>query len=141
MVGLGRVELPTNGLGIGRLFLNLYVFSTFSLVDFVLFWAWSGPELATDLATSKLKDVPYLRAGDPSHSAILVHNGAPFGRGRCERSQPTAKWAPFILRAKPVRDSYLESAPCVDTKRITFGWPVIRPESMPSAEITSYEPT
>jgi hypothetical protein len=39
MVGLGRVELPTNGLGIGRLFLNLYVFSAFSLVNFVLIWA------------------------------------------------------------------------------------------------------
>jgi hypothetical protein len=39
MVGLGRVELPTNGLGIGWLFLNLYVFSGFSSVDFVLFWA------------------------------------------------------------------------------------------------------
>jgi len=39
VVGMGRVELPTNGLGIGRLFLNVYVFSAFSLVDFVLFWA------------------------------------------------------------------------------------------------------
>ncbi len=39
MVGLGRVELPTNGLGIGQLFLNLYVFSAFSSVNFVLFWA------------------------------------------------------------------------------------------------------
>ena len=35
----GESELPTNGLGIGRLFLNVYVFSAFSLVDFVLFWA------------------------------------------------------------------------------------------------------
>ena len=69
-MGLGRVELPTNGLGIGQLFLNVYVFSVFNLVDFVLFWAWSGAEHATDLATSKLRDVPYLRAGDPSHSAI-----------------------------------------------------------------------
>src|ERR1700722_11837789 len=34
MVGLGRVELPTNGLGIGQLFLNLYVFSVFSSVNF-----------------------------------------------------------------------------------------------------------
>jgi hypothetical protein len=51
MVGLGRVELPTNGLGIGQLFLNLYVFSVFSSVDFVLFWAYSGAEHATDLAT------------------------------------------------------------------------------------------
>jgi hypothetical protein len=55
MVGLGRVELPTNGLGIGRLFLNLYVFSTFSLVDFVLFWAHSEAERATDHATSALR--------------------------------------------------------------------------------------
>jgi len=39
MVGLGRVELPTNGLGIGQLFLNLYDFSAFSSVNFVLFWA------------------------------------------------------------------------------------------------------
>ena len=39
MVGLGRVELPTNGLGIGQLFLNLYVLSAFTLVHFVLFWA------------------------------------------------------------------------------------------------------
>jgi hypothetical protein len=39
MVGLGRVELPTNGLGIGQLFLNLYVFSVFSSVNFALFWA------------------------------------------------------------------------------------------------------
>jgi hypothetical protein len=38
-MGLGTVELPTNGLGIGQLFLNLYVFSAFSSVDFVLFWA------------------------------------------------------------------------------------------------------
>jgi hypothetical protein len=51
MVGLGRVELPTNGLGIGQLFLNLYGFSAFSSVKFVLFWAQSGAELATDLAT------------------------------------------------------------------------------------------
>jgi hypothetical protein len=51
MVGLGRVELPTNGLGIGLLFLNVYVFSAFSSVDFVLFWAWSVAELATDLVT------------------------------------------------------------------------------------------
>ena len=51
MVGLGRVELPTNGLGIGQLFLNLYVFSAFSLVNFVLFWAQSVAEHATDLAT------------------------------------------------------------------------------------------
>ena len=51
MVGLGRVELPTNGLGIGRLFPNVYVFSAFSSVNFVLFWAYSGAELATDLAT------------------------------------------------------------------------------------------
>jgi len=51
MVGLGRVELPTNGLGIGRLFLNVYVFSAFSSVNFVLFWAYSGAEPATDLAT------------------------------------------------------------------------------------------
>jgi hypothetical protein len=35
VVGLGRVELPTNGLGIGQLFLNLYVFSVFSSVNFV----------------------------------------------------------------------------------------------------------
>jgi hypothetical protein len=62
--------LRVRSLGIGRLFLNVYVFSAFSLVDFVLFWAWSGAEHATDLATSKLRDVPYLRAGDPSHSAI-----------------------------------------------------------------------
>jgi hypothetical protein len=33
-----------------------------------------------------------------------------------------------------------KSAPCAHTKRTTFGWPVIRPESMPSAEITSYKP-
>jgi len=39
MVGLGRVELSTNGLGIGQLFLNVYVFSVFSSVNFVLFWA------------------------------------------------------------------------------------------------------
>ena len=51
MVGLGRVELPTNGLGIEQLFLNLYVFSAFSSVNFVLFWAYSGGEHATDLAT------------------------------------------------------------------------------------------
>ena len=51
MVGLGRVELPTNGLGIGQLFLNLYVFSAFSSVNFVLFWAQSVAEHATDLAT------------------------------------------------------------------------------------------
>ena len=38
-MGLGRVELPTNGLGIVQLFLNLYVFSAFSSVSFVLFWA------------------------------------------------------------------------------------------------------
>jgi hypothetical protein len=37
MVDLGRVELPANGLGIGRLFLNLNVFSAFGVVDFVLF--------------------------------------------------------------------------------------------------------
>jgi hypothetical protein len=55
MVGLGRVELPTNGLGIGRLFLNVYVFSAFSLVNFVLFWAHSEAERATDLATSALR--------------------------------------------------------------------------------------
>jgi hypothetical protein len=29
----------------------LYVFSAFSSVNFVLFWAYSGAELATDLAT------------------------------------------------------------------------------------------
>jgi hypothetical protein len=52
MVGLGRVELPTNGLGIGQLFLNLYVFSVFTSVNFVLIWAYSGAERATDLATS-----------------------------------------------------------------------------------------
>ena len=55
MVGLGRVELPTNGLGIGQLFLNVYVFSVFNLVDFVLFWAHSEAERATDLATSALR--------------------------------------------------------------------------------------
>ena len=71
MVGLGRVELPTNGLGIGRLFLNVHVFSAFSLANFVLFWAHSGAERATDLATSKLRDVPYLRAGDPSHQRLI----------------------------------------------------------------------
>jgi hypothetical protein len=38
-VGLGRVELPTNGLGLGRLFYNVYVFSIFSSVNFGLFWA------------------------------------------------------------------------------------------------------
>ena len=51
-MGLGRVELPTNGLGIGRFFLSLYVFSAFSSVNFVLFWAYSGAERATDLATT-----------------------------------------------------------------------------------------
>ena len=51
-MGLGRVELPTNGLGIGQLSLNLYVFSVFSSVNFVLFWAYSGAERATDLATA-----------------------------------------------------------------------------------------
>jgi hypothetical protein len=51
VVGLGRVELPTNGLGIGQLFLNVYVFSAFTSVNFVLFWAQSGVEPATDLAT------------------------------------------------------------------------------------------
>ena len=39
MVGLGGVELPTNGLGIGQLFLNSYIFSVFNSVSFVLFWA------------------------------------------------------------------------------------------------------
>ena len=46
---------------------------------------------------------------------------------------------PGIGGINPVRDSYPERKPCVDSKRITFGWPVIRPESMPSAEITSYK--
>jgi len=59
MVGLGRVELPTNGLGIGQLFLNLYVFSAFSSVNFVLFWAYSGAELAMDLATMAATGLPY----------------------------------------------------------------------------------
>jgi hypothetical protein len=59
MVGLGRVELPTTGLGIGRLFLNLYVFSAFSWVNFVLFQAQSGAELATDLATLAEPDLRY----------------------------------------------------------------------------------
>jgi hypothetical protein len=67
MVDLGRVELPTNGLGIGQLFLNLYVFSVFSSVNFVLFWAQSVAEHATDLATlaeAGLHDQYYMIARD-----------------------------------------------------------------------------
>ena len=29
---------------------------------------------------------------------FLVHNGAPFGKWWSQQSQPTEKWAPFILR-------------------------------------------
>ena len=59
MVGLGIVDLPTNGLGIEQLFLNLYVFSAFSSVNFVLFWAYSGAERATDLATTAAAGLHY----------------------------------------------------------------------------------
>jgi hypothetical protein len=43
MVGLGRLELPTYGLGIRLKFLNVFVFK-----------AWSGAELAMQLATRLL---------------------------------------------------------------------------------------
>jgi hypothetical protein len=51
MVGLGRLELPTYGLGIRLIFPILFVFNSFYLVTALLFWAWSGEELATQLAT------------------------------------------------------------------------------------------
>jgi hypothetical protein len=73
VVGLGRVELPTNGLGIGRLFLNLYVFSAFSLVNFVLFWAWSGAEHATDLATLAEAGLHYQYPHDMSLARNSFH--------------------------------------------------------------------
>jgi hypothetical protein len=47
MVGLGRFELPTLGLGIRLIFSILFVFNAFYLVTALLFWAWSGAELAT----------------------------------------------------------------------------------------------
>jgi len=54
MVGLGRLELPTYGLGIRLKFLNVFVFNSFYLVTALLFWAWSGAELAMQLATRLL---------------------------------------------------------------------------------------
>ena len=59
LVGLGRVELPTRGLGIGWIFTNVFVFRACNLVDFVLSWAWSGAELATDLATATGRPVTH----------------------------------------------------------------------------------
>ena len=51
MVGLGRFELPTYGLGIRLKFPILFVFNPFNLVTVLLLWAWSGAELATQFAT------------------------------------------------------------------------------------------
>jgi hypothetical protein len=51
MVGLGRLELPTYGLGIRLIFPKVFVFNPFNLVTALLFWACSGEELATHLAT------------------------------------------------------------------------------------------
>jgi len=55
----------------------LYVFSVFSSVDFVLFWAYSGAEHATDLAALSEAGLHYsyrmiaseLRAGDKPDSS------------------------------------------------------------------------
>jgi len=51
MAGLGRFELPTYGLGIRLIFPKVFVFNSFYLVTALLFWAWSGAELATQFAT------------------------------------------------------------------------------------------
>jgi hypothetical protein len=48
-----RVELSTCRLRICLIFPNLFVFSRFSLVTSLLFWAWSGTELATQFATTR----------------------------------------------------------------------------------------
>jgi hypothetical protein len=47
VVGLGRLELPTYDLEIRLIFPIVFVFNPFNLVEALLFWAWSGAELAT----------------------------------------------------------------------------------------------
>jgi hypothetical protein len=47
MVGLGRLELPTYGLGIRLIFPIVFVFNPFNLATAPLFWACLGAELAT----------------------------------------------------------------------------------------------
>jgi hypothetical protein len=61
MVGLGRLELPTYGLGIRLKFPILFVFCAFSLVTALLFWACSGAELATHLATESMSGFLLIR--------------------------------------------------------------------------------
>jgi hypothetical protein len=51
LVGLGRLELPTRGLGIGQFLSILFVLNQSHLASIVLFWAWSAVNLATYLAT------------------------------------------------------------------------------------------
>ena len=51
-MGLGRVELPTNGLGIRQFLFKLFVVSAAQTALFVLFRASSVEELATQLATN-----------------------------------------------------------------------------------------
>ena len=51
MVGLGRFELPTNGLGNERFFAKSFGVKVFALERVVLFRAGSGTEFATQFAT------------------------------------------------------------------------------------------
>jgi hypothetical protein len=51
MVGPGRFELPSYGLGVRLIFPKVFVFNSFYLVTALLFWAWPGAELATQFAT------------------------------------------------------------------------------------------
>ena len=63
MVGLGRVELPTRSLGIGRLLSNLFLFSLNDLAAFVLFRALPGAEYATEYATASIDSLPTVPEG------------------------------------------------------------------------------
>src|SRR5713226_7309317 len=57
-----------------------------------------------------------LKSAVPADIPLLTHNGAPFGRWWCEQSQPTAKWAPFILRVMASR---------VENRRSNCSLPVV----------------
>jgi hypothetical protein len=62
LVGLGRFELPTNGLGNERFFVKSFRVTLFVLEHIVLFRAELGMEFATQFATSRSRTLALPRA-------------------------------------------------------------------------------